>query len=158
MNIFLDAHLKLIRELLKNEVEFIIIGGYAVILHGYKRTTGDLDIWLKPDNNHKNNLVSALRSVGIQKQGLDELISIDFEKKVVFTIWEPPEQVDFLTHINNLEFEYASRRKILVKLDNLKVPFLNVQDLIVSKMSTDRYKDKADIEELQKIIRLKNLK
>src|SRR6056297_1966611 len=96
MNMFLDAHSKLIRELLKNEVEFIIIGGYAVIHHGYKRTTGDLYIWLKPSNSQKKNLVTALRNVGIKKKGLDELLLMDFEKKVVFTIWEPPQTSGFL--------------------------------------------------------------
>jgi len=156
MNIFLDAHSKLIRELLKSKVDFIIIGGYAVIHHGYKRTTGDLDIWLKPSNSHKKNLVTALRNVGIKKKGLDELLLMDFEKKVVFTIWEPPKQVDFLTHINNLEFENANKRKVFANLNNLKVPFLSVEDVIIYKMSTDRYKDKADIEELQKIIRIKS--
>jgi len=156
MTIFLDAHSILIRELLKNKVDFIVIGGYAVIHHGYKRTTGDLDLWLKPDNSHKLNLVSALQKIGIHKDGLDKLISIDLEKKVVFTIWKPPEQVDFLTHVNNLKFEHAKKRIALAKLNDAKVPFLNIQDLILSKMSTDRYKDKADIQELQKIIRLKS--
>jgi len=64
--------------------------------------------------------------------------------------------VDFLTHINNLEFENANKRKVFANLNNLKVPFLSVEDVIIYKMSTDRYKDKADIEELQKIIRIKS--
>ena len=53
MNLFIDIHQQWIKSLLAAKVEFIIIGGYSVIFHGYKRTTGDIDIWLKPDNANK---------------------------------------------------------------------------------------------------------
>ena len=53
MNLFIELHLDLIKDLLEAKVDFIIIGGYSVIFHGYKRTTGDIDIWLKPSNEIK---------------------------------------------------------------------------------------------------------
>jgi len=53
MNIFLESHSNLLEKLIKANVEFLIIGGYAVNYYGYNRTTGDLDIWIKPDNFNK---------------------------------------------------------------------------------------------------------
>jgi len=57
MNFFLDRHQLLLKELLNAKVDFIIIGGYSVIYHGYRRTTGDVDIWIKPDNANKPKLL-----------------------------------------------------------------------------------------------------
>lgn len=53
MNLFIELHQQLIKELLEAKVDFIVSGGYSVIYYGYKRTTGDVDIWLKPDNDNK---------------------------------------------------------------------------------------------------------
>ena len=53
MNLFIDIHQQWIKNLIAANVDFIIIGGYSVIFHGYKRTTGDVDIWLKPENANK---------------------------------------------------------------------------------------------------------
>ena len=63
MNIFHDDHLEIIKELLENQVSFLLIGGYAVIFHGYNRTTGDMDLWLEPTNQNKEkNSLMLLRS------------------------------------------------------------------------------------------------
>ena len=54
-NIFNDDFRDFIDSLNKNEVEYILVGGYAVILNGYRRTTGDMDVWVKVTlANHKN--------------------------------------------------------------------------------------------------------
>ena len=59
MNLFIDIHQQWIKNLISANVDFIIIGGYSVIFHGYKRTTGDIDIWLKPDNSNKEKLLGV---------------------------------------------------------------------------------------------------
>ena len=53
MNILLDEHKATLINLLKSKIDFILIGGYAEIYHGYGRTTGDMDVWLKPDNENR---------------------------------------------------------------------------------------------------------
>ena len=60
MNIFLKEHYLLLEKLINAGVEFIIIGGYAVNYHGYNRTTGDLDLWIKPDNDNRDILLTVL--------------------------------------------------------------------------------------------------
>jgi hypothetical protein len=67
MDIFLDEHKEFLLLLLKHEVEFMLIGGYAVIFHGYERTTGDMDIWLKPSNENKEKFIEVLKSYGINE-------------------------------------------------------------------------------------------
>ena len=53
MNIFLEEHQEILKALNKNGVDFLLVGGFAVNYHGYNRTTGDMDLWIKPDNENK---------------------------------------------------------------------------------------------------------
>lgn len=151
MNLFLDTHLELIQLLIQRRVDFIIIGGYAVIYHGYHRTTGDVDIWLKPDNENKSKLIKALEDYGIESTSLRILELMNFEKHQAIQIGNEPDKIEFLTHIQGVKFEEADRQKITAEIDHLPVPFLHLHHLILSKLSTGRLKDQADIEELQKI-------
>ena len=151
MNLFIDQHQELLKNLLENKVDFIVIGGYSVIYHGYARTTGDVDLWIKPDNDNKKKLVSALSNMDLFEADIQELLGIDFNEHVVFSMWDDPEKVDFITRINLLKYEDADKRKIIAEVDGIKVPFLHLDDLVRSKFNTGRLKDKADIEELQKI-------
>ena len=149
--IFLNHQKEIILELKKVNVEFIIIGGYAVIFHGYLRTTGDVDIWLKPDNDNKEKLLTALIHSGFSIKTLDHIRQSDFTQPVSFHIGQPPERIDFLTILSGLNFDDALQRAELLKSGELLLPVLHLEDLIINKMLSGRAKDKADIEELQKI-------
>ncbi len=155
MNILLDEHKTILFQLLNAEVEFILIGGYAVIYHGYGRTTGDMDIWLKPDNANRDKLITVLEAQGILKEDVDQIKNTDFTQTLAFHIDEPPRRVDFLTKVVGVTFQEADLRKALLPLGNLLVPVLHLDDLIVNKPLSGRAKGKADVEELQKIMRLK---
>lgn len=155
MNLFIDAHQKLLQSLLDAKVDFIIIGGYSVIFHGYTRTTGDIDIWLRPENANKRKLIKALQAFGIEKESLSAVSELDFTNTVFFKIGEEPERIDFLTKINLVSYDSADKRKIYGKIDNLTLPFLHLDHLILSKINTGRPQDKADIEILQNIHKTK---
>jgi predicted nucleotidyltransferase len=151
MNLFIDKHVGLLKNLIDAKVDFIIIGGYSVIFYGYMRTTGDLDIWLKPDNSNKEKLITALAKTGLDEDFLEQVSKSDFTKHQAFSIWKEPERVDFLTIINLVSFDDAAKGKIIAETGGLKVPFIPLEQLVLSKINTGRLKDKADIEELQKI-------
>jgi hypothetical protein len=155
MNILLDEHKAILIQLLKSNVDFILIGGYAVIYHGYGRTTGDMDIWLKPDNANRDKLIPVLRSLGILDEDIEQISTMDFNTVLAFHIDEPPKRVDFLTKTVGLTFQEATAKKVFLPLGEFQVPVLNIDDLIVNKLISGRAKDKADVEELQKIMRLK---
>jgi hypothetical protein len=158
MNIFSEKHQQLLYDLLKGGIEFILIGGYAVIYHGYKRTTGDMDIWLKPTNENKNKLLTLLKKLEFDPMGINYIANLDFTKIIAFHFWEEPERVDFITKISGVTFDEAFSQKEISEIEGIKVPFLNFKHLISSKITSERLKDKADIEELQKIKKFKNKK
>lgn len=155
MNIFSEKHQQLLSDLLHAEVEFILIGGYAVIYYGYKRTTGDMDIWLKPTNENKNKLLVLLKKLEFSSEGIDRIANLDFTKTISFHFWEEPQRVDFITKISGVQFDEADKQKEIADIEDIKVPFLRFKHLIASKITSDRLKDKADVEELQKIQKFK---
>ena len=156
MSIFLDEHQTLFANLIDAGVEFLIIGGYAVNFYGYNRVTGDVDLWIKPDNSNRDRLIGVLSSMGFNESGLEKLKEVDFTGTFVFTIWEEPYKVDFLTRISGAIFHDVYSRKNMTEIGGLRLPFISFGDLVASKMSTNRLRDKADVEELQKIASLKS--
>lgn len=155
MNILLDEHKAILINLLKSKIDFILIGGYAVIYHGYGRTTGDMDVWLKPDNENRDKLIPALETFGILPEDVDHIKKMDFTQVLAFHMDEPPRRVDFLTKIVGLTYAEADSKKVFLPLGEFQVPILHLDHLLVNKMISGRAKDKADVEELQKIMRLK---
>jgi hypothetical protein len=156
MNIFLHKHQKLLAELQKENVDFILIGGYAVIYYGYKRTTGDMDIWLKPDNSNKSNLIKVLKKFKFNKKDIAYIETLDFSKPIAFHFWKEPERVDCLTAINGVKYNDAEKKKVIFTIDGLNIPIIHYNHLIISKITSERLKDKADVEELQKMNKRKN--
>ncbi len=151
MNLFSDNHQELLTSLIKHDVDFIIIGGYSVIFHGYTRTTGDVDIWLEPTNENKEKFLLVLKDMDFFEADIQEIANLNFTSTLLFAIGEEPEKAEFLTQISLVNFEDANKRKITAEIDGLAIPFLHLDDLIRSKINTGRSKDKADVEELQKI-------
>lgn len=158
MNLFIEIQQDVIKKLLGARVDFIIIGGYSVIFHGYHRTTGDVDIWLRPGNDNKQKLLSALRELGCDEDEIRQVAETDFTRHAAFSMGEKPEKIDFLTRISQVEYDEADKRKIIAMIDGLPIPFLHLDDLVLSKINTGRPQDKADIDILQKIRNAKNIK
>jgi len=155
MDFLYKAHKELLILLAQHKVDFILIGGYSVIYYGYNRGTGDLDLWLRPDNKNKIKLLKALQEFGIQSLDLDKLGKINFTGTNMFFIGGAPEKIDFLTHVQNVIWDEAIHNVRYLPFENIQVPVVGYHDLILMKISSDRLKDKADIEELQKIRKFK---
>ena len=152
MNIFIEEHQEFLKALIKYEVNFMLIGGYAVIHYGYERTTGDMDVWLQTGNSNKDKLLKALKAFGITDEGIDELSKMDFTNPLpVFFIGQKPKRIDFVTLINNNNFDEAVKQVNNFMFEDISIPVIHYNDLIRSKQNTGRLKDLADIEELEKI-------
>lgn len=158
MDILLDEYKKLLLLLVKHKVDFMLIGGYAVIYYGYERSTTDMDIWLKPDNNNRDKLIPALKEFGIKSVDLEKLSSADFKTIQFFYFGTRPLRIDFLTKISGVGFEEAAAQANHFPLADKKVPIIHFNHLILSKITNERTQDKADVEELQKIQALKKKK
>jgi hypothetical protein len=155
MNIFVDEHRAIILQLLKANVDFMLVGGYAVIYHGYGRTTGDIDIWLNPNNENRDRLIPIIATMGIMSEDIEKLKKTDFKEMVAFHIGEQPERIDFITRLSGLQYNEANKNKVFLALEGYQVPVIHLDDLVLTKLVSNRAKDKADVEELQKIMQLK---
>jgi predicted nucleotidyltransferase len=151
MNIFIENHQLFLKSLIKHEVNFLLVGGYAVIFYGYKRTTGDMDLWLEPNNENKLKLIDVLTEFGFDKEGIEHINQLNFTRHLAFHFWEEPERIDCLTYISNVNFNEAFAQKKVANIEGINVPVIHYKHLILSKLSSDRMKDKADVEELQKV-------
>lgn len=96
-----------------------------------------------------------LNEFEFDKEGIEHIAKLDFTKHLAFHFWEEPERVYCLTHISNVTFKEAFDQKIIADIEGIPVPIIHYNHLIISKMTSERLKDKADVEELQKINRIK---
>lgn len=152
MDLFLESHKKFLILLLKHQVEFVLIGGYAVIIYGYERGTSDMDLWLNPTNENKVKFIDALREQGVSEEGLNHLNALDFVGEAkVFHIGEKPNKIDFLTKVQGLKFDDAYEAKKLLPLKEYLIPVIQYEHLILIKMIAGRPQDNADVDILRKI-------
>lgn len=158
MDFLLPEFKKIILLLLKHDVKFMLIGGYAVIYYGYERTTGDMDIWLQPDNDNRDKLCKALTEFGINPDDILQISQSDFSQIQFFFFGKKPRRIDFLTKINLVNFDEAFTKANHFPLADQMVPIIHYQHLILSKISNSRPQDKADVDELQKIMKHKKSK
>ncbi len=133
--------------LIKNDVDYLIVGGYAVGIHGHPRYTGDLDIWLNPSVENAKRILLAVNEFGFSsyKLAVDDFI----KEGNVIQLGYPPLRIDLLTEIDGVHFDECFKNKLVVDIDDLKVNFISYNDLIQNKKASNRYKDLDDIENLK---------
>jgi predicted nucleotidyltransferase len=152
MDIFFEPHRKMLRLLHDYDVNFMLVGGFAVNYYGFNRPTGDMDIWLKPENENKEKLLKALTAYGFNSESVNYVKSLDFNDTLVFTCGELPFRIDFLTKISGVNYSEAEPQAVKTTMENINIHIIDIHHLVLSKMSNNRTKDKLDVEELQKII------
>ncbi len=127
-------------------VKFLIVGAYALAVHGFPRATKDIDffVWANPEN--AANLLRALDRFGAP---LGDLSVTDFTSdETVFQIGAGPRRIDILTRIDGVKFEEAYARRLTVRLEGIEVPVISRDDLIANKRASGRTQDLADVERL----------
>ena len=137
----------MLSEFLDSEIEFLLVGAYAMAAHGYPRSTGDIDLWVRADLSTGPKTFNALSRFGAP---LHDLTVADLSSPgLVFQIGVPPIRIDILTTVSGLEFQEAWDNRMTVEWDGLAIPVLGIEDLIRNKRSTGRIKDIADAERLE---------
>jgi hypothetical protein len=148
-NIFNRDFQEFILALNLNQVAYILVGGYAVIIHGYSRTTGDMDIWVNPTEKNYYKLMNAFFDFGLPTHAISLDEFMDPTQVDVFTFGRPPVCLDIMTSVKGLSFQDAWNNSITFPLDNeLEVKTLCHEDLIVTKQASGRHRDLDDIENL----------
>ena len=143
-----EDYKEMLQLLLEEQVDFIIVGAYALGAHGYPRATGDIDIWVKPNNTNSRKLYKALARFGAP---LEQIEIDDFSMEgIIFQIGVIPRRIDIITKIDGLTYEEADEDKITVEVEGLMLPVISLDKLIKNKMATGREKDELDIKTLKK--------
>ena len=136
-----------IRLLNKNNVRYLIVGAYAVGLHGYVRFTGDLDIWVDPTIDNANKIMKCLAEFGFSN--LTGLAVEDFYKpETVVQLGYPPLRIDLMTSVSGISFQDCYQKKEVAIIDGIDVSYLDLISLKKNKRSTNRKKDLGDLENL----------
>lgn len=133
--------------LIRNKAEYLIVGGYAVGIHGHPRYTGDLDIWLNPTPGNAELILKSVNEFGFSSFNLT--VS-DFTKPGnVIQLGYPPLRIDLLTEIDGVTFMECFKNKKQVTIDSLIVNFIGYDDLLKNKRESGRPGDIDDIDNLK---------
>ena len=128
------------------QVEYLLVGGYALAAHGHPRYTGDIDIWVKPSAENVTRLLGVLDEFGFRSLGLT---ASDFmQPQAVIQLGYPPARIDLLTSIDGVEFDACFARRQALGVDGLSLNLIALDDFRANKLATGRAKDLADLQSL----------
>lgn len=144
-NILNDDFVDFINALQDCKVEYILVGGYAVIYHGYNRTTGDLDVWVNPTKENYQKLILAFNKFGLSLFDMTEELFLVNKELNVFTFGRPPVCIDLLTRLKGLNFEEVYSNSYQTEFSGVQVRMIDLPDLIRAKIASNRPKDIDDV-------------
>lgn len=149
-NIFNDDFRDFISALNEAKVEYILVGGYSVILHGYRRVTGDMDIWVNKTADNYDKIENAFLIFGMPVFDMtkEKFLLQDIESEV-FRFGMSPSRIDLMTTVKGLEFDECNLLSTWYQDDEIKVKLIHYRQLIQAKKASGRDKDKLDIKNLE---------
>ena len=148
-NIFHPDFSEFVALLNEHNVEYLIVGGYAVSFHGYVRATGDIDVWIKPSISNANKVVVVLQAFGFGSFGIG--VS-DFTKADnVIQLGYEPVRIDLMTSVSGLSFDECFNRKIETQIGGIHMNYISLPDLKINKAATARRQDLLDLDKLSEI-------
>lgn len=138
-----------IQMLNKHEVQYILVGGAAVHSHGYDRYTGDVDIWVNPEESNMTKLFAAIDEYGFS---IEKIVGHQFtDKDSPIKLMHEGDRIDIIHHLTNvITFDEAWSKVTKEKKDETEFNLINYHHLISIKKAAGRLKDLADVEELQR--------
>lgn len=157
MDIFDEEILNFWKALQENNVQYILVGGFATNLHGYQRFTGDLDIWLKDTLENRQMLRKTFISCNMGDYPMIEYMQFipgwtDFHLNNGL-------RLDILVEMKGIEsytFDECFQMASIADIDNVNIPFLHINQLIENKRIVNRPKDQIDVLVLEQIRQLRN--
>jgi hypothetical protein len=135
-----------LRMLNAHRVDYLLVGGYAVGIHGYPRATIDLGVWVRAEPENADRVIAAVRDFGFDPLTLRQQLFVDPRSIVRFGV--PPFRIEVMTTIDGVEFSPCWSRALTCDLDGVSVPVISLADLKVNKRAAGRHKDLNDLENL----------
>jgi len=147
-NIFNPDFRDFLEALNVQDVRYLLVGGYAVILHGYARTTGDMDVWIDNTAENYDPLTRAFQSFGMPLFDMTLENFMASEKFEVFRFGRKPVAIDIMIKMADFTFSECYDRAEIFEDQGLNIPVVHIQDLIAAKKIAGRAKDLDDIQHL----------
>ena len=128
------------------QVEYMLVGGYAVSYHGYPRATGDMDIWVAVHPENAERIVSALKEFGFNLPQLSPQMFL--QPNNIVRMGVIPFRIEILTSIDGVDFSTCFAQKLEMEVDGVAVNLINLENLRKNKQAAGRAKDHNDLENL----------
>lgn len=141
----------LLIELCEANAEFLLVGGWAVILYGHVRATDDMDIFVRPSTTNSERIFAALDAFGAPLRAHAVAPGHFAKEGDAYRFGIAPLKVEVLTKISGVSFDDALQGSKTFELDGYQIPYIGKAALIANKKSAGRHKDLADIEELERL-------
>lgn len=139
---------ELFESLNAHDVRYLLIGGYAVGVYGYSRTTNDIDIFVSDDQKNVQHLIAALKDFGA---GESDLSKIFVEKRSLVEIGVEPVKVQLMNFADGIVFDEAYERKNIIEVEDISISTIGQEDLIANKLASGRHKDLNDVEMIERL-------
>ncbi|MEM1107627.1 MAG: nucleotidyltransferase [Planctomycetota bacterium] len=141
-----QTYLTLLKSLRDADVDYLVVGGWAVICHGYVRATKDIDIWFEPDPHQASQVISVIESLGHRVE-IDTIMRLSTERSVL-RLGREPFGIDLMTSCDGCNWPSAWKRRVSFELNGTSVSVLSLADLRAAKRAAGRYRDLDDLENL----------
>jgi hypothetical protein len=158
MDVFDEQLLSFWKTLNNNNVKYIMVGGFATILHGFSRNTNDIDFWLEDTKANRKNLRKVFSELGYGD--FESIETMDFVPGWT-TFYAAGIVLDIMTKMKGLEdlsFDSCYATASIAEIEGVRIPFLHINHLIENKKAVNRPKDQIDVQELEKIKNIKKEK
>ncbi|RIK17189.1 MAG: hypothetical protein DCC51_12710 [Anaerolineae bacterium] len=135
-----------LRLLESNEVEYLLVGGYAVGYYGYPRATADMDIWVAANPANAGKIIAVLKEFGFDVPGLSPDLFVS--EGQVIRMGVPPVRLEILTSISGVSFRECYAERLVAELDGVSITLISLKHLKINKKASGRYKDLDDLDNL----------
>ena len=132
----------------RHKVRYVLVGGYAVIYHGYNRSTGDLDIFVEATVANYNRIAEAFEEFKMSVFDMTQSTFLNTESYEVFTFGVPPVSIDIITVLRGVTFDEAFTMSTNGLIDGITIRVLLKNGLLLAKKLSNRPKDLEDIHQL----------
>ena len=150
-NIFNPDFQEFLLALNKNDVKYVLVGGYSVIYHGFPRTTGDIDIFVEVSKSNYDKIVQAFEQFQMPLYDMTEDSFLHIPHINVYTFGRPPVCIEILKEISGFTFDEIYRNAITTDFEEIPMKVIHINDLKRNKKISGRAKDLNDLENLSKL-------